>query len=314
MAIDINFISSVTERDIDLLVLEELSVNVEFQDWFVTRTIGPKSFSELLGAWHSVSDVTLGETDIQFLYLSEEGQRIALLIENKISAPPQPEQGSRYKQRGEKGIAEGYWEEFCTVAIAPARYLASTQHSESYDQEISYEELLAFFSSRRSRDPRFAYRASLILEAVEQNRRGYQPKQDEHMTNFVAAYYETYNKSLPQLSMQEPKPRPAQSDWVVFTPKDYPKDIWLCHQLFPGKVKVMFTEGASRLEELGERYSSVLSGDIKLGPAGKSAAISICVPQIRPSAGGFEVHRESVAVAVAAVQRLDAIVREIECI
>ena len=308
MAIDIRFVSSVTERDIDLLVLEELSVNQEFQDWIVTRTIGPNSFSELLGAWHSVVDSSLGETDIQFLYLSEDGQRIALLIENKISAPPQPAQSIRYRQRGEKGIAEGYWEDFCTVAIAPAKYLASSQHSETYDHELSYEEILAFFSSRRSRDQRFSYRASLVLEAIEQNRRGYQPEQDEDMTSFVAAYYETFSKLVPQL----PKPRPAQSDWIVFTPKGYPKHIWLCHQLFPGKVKVFFDSGAHLLEELGQKYSSALNAKIELGTAGKSAAITISVPIIRPAEGGFSANREKVAEAIEALKELDAIVREVE--
>jgi len=309
MAVDINFIASVAERDIDLLVLEELSVNLEFQEWFVSRTFGPQSFAEFVGAWHSVTDASLGETDLQFLYLSESGQRIAVLIENKISAPPQPEQGARYRLRGEKGISDGYWEEFCTVAIAPARYLASTQHSEKYDHEISYEEILSFFYSRRSRQPRYGYKARMILEAIEQNRRGYQPEYDEDMSSFVKAYYDTYGRSYPELVMQEPKPRPAQSDWIVFNPEGYPKGIWLCHQLFPGKVKAFFDGGASKLEELTERYLSALGSDVELGTAGKSAAISISVAKINPVGSSFEEEKGHVDEAMKALRKLDKIIR-----
>ena len=89
--LDIPFIASVAERDIDLVVLEELSVSDEFRDWFSSRVYGAPVYQAEIGAWHSVVSGALGESDVLFVFTSQLGQRIALLIENKISAPPQRE-------------------------------------------------------------------------------------------------------------------------------------------------------------------------------------------------------------------------------
>jgi hypothetical protein len=293
-------------------VMEELSVNDEFRDWFAARAYGAPIFGEAIGAWHSVSDSSLGESDVLFVFASESGQRIALLIENKISAPPQPQQGERYRLRGAKGIKDGYWEDFRTCAIAPKRYLESSQHTKSYDCEITYEEILAFFSSRRFRDKRFGYKAKIVQEAIEQNRRGYQPEYSDEMTAFVESYYEQFGRAHPEFSMQEPKPRAANHDWIVFTPKYYPKDMWLCHQLFKGHVKLFFQGGAVQLEKITERYKGKLDGKMTIGPAGKSAAISISVPKVAPFEKSFSQQVKNIKVAMEAIRTLDTLVREVE--
>jgi len=58
--------------------------------------------------------------------------------------------------------------------VAPAQYLDSAKQAESYDRQVSYEEVMSFFVSRRARDARYLYKARLIQEAIEKNRRGYQ--------------------------------------------------------------------------------------------------------------------------------------------
>ena len=116
--IDLKFIASIAERDIDLLVLEEFSVSIEFCEWFSTRIFGEPTYQSTIGVWHSVTDAKFGESDLIFLFENIEGARISILIENKIDAPPQITQGERYYFRGEKGIKEGYWEKFKTCVIA----------------------------------------------------------------------------------------------------------------------------------------------------------------------------------------------------
>lgn len=111
---DLRFIVCVTERDIDLLILEELAVNEDFCRWLVRRLPGEPNYQNTLGAWHSVCDTTLGESDIVYAFVAATGKRIAVLIENKIGAPPQPEQAERYKQRGSKGIDRGDWDDCVT--------------------------------------------------------------------------------------------------------------------------------------------------------------------------------------------------------
>ena len=153
--LELKFVASIAERDIDLWVMEELSVSIEFREWFSSRVFGEPIYQSEIGAWHSVSDAQLGESDIVFLFEAVDGPRTAILIENKIDAPPQPQQGKRYLLRGEKGLKEGYWEKFRTCVIAPSKYLTSSKHSKNYEVEISYEEMLAYFQSRCSRDDRF---------------------------------------------------------------------------------------------------------------------------------------------------------------
>lgn len=96
-----NIMEAVAERDIDLLILEELTVSREFAQWFYQENHLVPPTQGKAKAFHSVSDAELGESDIVVLY--DNGH--AILIENKIGAIAQKDQAKRYQQRGEKGLA-----------------------------------------------------------------------------------------------------------------------------------------------------------------------------------------------------------------
>jgi hypothetical protein len=194
--LNMNFIASVAERDIDLLVVEELRVNPEFATWLVARTWGPGLFEESVGAWHSVTHGSSGESDIVFVFTTKAGARNAILVENKISAVAQPEQAERYRVRGDLGRVAGDWGNFRTCVIAPGEYLGSDKHPGGYDYEVSYQELMAFFASRSARDSRFEYKSRLVQEAIEQNRRGYTKVVSAPVTAFF------------DLISNEPQPHP----------------------------------------------------------------------------------------------------------
>lgn len=92
---------AVAERDIDLLILEVLTVSREFAQWFYQENHLVPPTEGKSKAFHSVSDAELGESDIVVLY--DNGH--AILIENKIGAIAQKDQARRYQQRGEKVLA-----------------------------------------------------------------------------------------------------------------------------------------------------------------------------------------------------------------
>jgi hypothetical protein len=308
--IELKFVSSIAERDVDLLVMEELSVSTEFREWFSSRVFGEPIYQSEIGAWHSVSDAQLGESDIIFLFEAIDGPRTAILIENKIAAPPQPEQGVRYRLRGEKGLKEGYWENFRTCVIAPSKYLTSFKNSESYDIEISYEEIMAYFQSRSPRGKRFPYKARILLEGIEKNRRGYHPKYNEEMTRFVSDYFSFTSKDYAHLRMQKAKPRPAGSTWVNFYPNTLPKGIYLVHQMTAGMVKVFFNGLAESFDALAEKYSSKLPSNASIGIAGKSVAISMDVPKVDPINVPFSEQREKVVLALQNLAKLEKLVSD----
>ena len=92
--LELKFVASIAERDIDLLVMEELSVSTEFREWFSSRVFGEPIYQSEIGTWHSVSDVQLGESDLVFLFEAVDGPRTAVLIENKIDAHDNHEHGT----------------------------------------------------------------------------------------------------------------------------------------------------------------------------------------------------------------------------
>jgi len=86
------YLEAVTERDIDLLLMEEFHISDDFVAWFCGE-LGLSSVSPA-GAWHSLCDPD-GQSDLLLRVLTE-GRRIGVLIENKVAAPEQDLQGERY--------------------------------------------------------------------------------------------------------------------------------------------------------------------------------------------------------------------------
>lgn len=308
--LETRFVASIAERDIDLLLMEELSVSDEFCDWLSNKVTEGSDYHAAVGAWHSLVDASLGESDIVFIYLSRSSEQVAILIENKIDAPPQPEQAARYRQRGEKGVAEGFWDKFKTCVVAPQRYLESSKHDQVYDVEVSYEELEAYFSHCNSERARALYKAGLVREAIEQNRRGYQPEYSSAMTEFVADYYVIAERDFPQLRMQEAKQRPSGSTWITFHPPVLPQGAYICHQLSAGAVKLFFGPPSS-LESVAEAYGLHLSDDIKIEQAGKSVALIVQVQKIDPLAWTVSQQHEAVLLGLRSAEKLLGIVKNV---
>jgi hypothetical protein len=89
---------AVAERDIDLIILEELIVSQEFSRWFYLENHLVSPTEGKTKAFHSVSDAELSESNI--VVLCDNGH--AILIGNKIDTTVQADQALRYILRGEK--------------------------------------------------------------------------------------------------------------------------------------------------------------------------------------------------------------------
>ena len=299
------------ERDVDFLVLEEFSVSQEFREWFSSRVFGKAVYKSKVGVWHSARDNQYGESDLTFLFKDIDGGQTAILIENKIDAPPQPLQGQRYQLRGAQGVERGDWSRFKTCAMAPSKYLGSAKHTEIYDVEISYEEIQAYFQSRSGRDERFAYKAQIMFEAIEQNRRGYQAKVHEGLSQFVLDYFKLVSSTpaYQELGMEDAKARPARNTWIYYQPDSWPKDIRMIHQMTAGFVKVMFFGKTKWVEEIKTKYESLLPNEATIAQTGKSVFIAIQVPQLDPRDTTFNSQRAEVKQALDVIHELESIVR-----
>ena len=231
-------LEAVAERDVDLLILEEVHSSPEFFSWLIEAVLGEHPTTPtLLGAWHSVSDPGYGELDLLLLFHRHAEEKFAFLLENKVDAPAQPGQAERYRQRGQKGTVDGEWGDFKTVIFAPQAYLEGNAEAARYDARISYEAVRDWFRSTEPRSSRTAYRAGIIQQAIDQSRRGYAPKVDARVTKFFHDYWLFASREFPELEMPEPGGKPAQSTWAGFRPKGVGKGRHLWHKMDVGHGK-----------------------------------------------------------------------------
>lgn len=258
-----NIMEAVAERDIDLLILEELTVSREFAQWFYQENHLVPPTQGKAKAFHSVTDVEFGESDIVVLY--DNGH--AILIENKIGAIAQKDQAKRYQQRGEKGLAFKFWHSFSTCIIAPENYLESTADVRGYQAKVSYERIRDWFDRHDSE--RFQFKKNLMQEAIEQNRRGYTTIPDARVTSFWRDYWEFASQNHPKLRMDQPGSKPANSSFIYFYPEALPRNFQLIHKVNSGFVDLQIANMSHMVEILIELFSDI---DIEITKAGKSIA------------------------------------------
>lgn len=271
----------VRERDIDLLLLEEFHVCQQFLFWFVNRAYKDESsISKLINACHSLTDSHLGESDIAILFSNSNNEKCALLIENKIDAIPQPNQAKRYKERGLKGIKEGKWKTFKTCIVAPQSYLKKSNEALDYDIKITYEKIAEWFKSNSKEQTRRNYKAKMMEEGIEQNRRGYNAKPNEFVSELFLQYWELCSVNYPELGMKKPEKIPARSDWIYFKPLEFSKGIKIVHKMAKGYLDLQISGGAGQIKKIKRANKDNISSGMKVVPAGKSVAIRVIVPRV----------------------------------
>lgn len=241
-------IESVLERDTDLLILEEWSVNSEFAHWLLKQLSITQKFSSFDG-WHSVTDPQYGESDL-LLVAENPSMKIAVLLENKIDAIAQEEQSKRYFLRAEKLKQELGLTSTVVGIIAPENYLQNNQEAQNYPIQISYESVAEWFSAQAG--VRDLYRAAVLKSAIEKERRGYRPVKDEQVSQFWHDYWEYLQKTIPEVEMKEPDIVPAESDWPNLKFKWFPAKWKLIHKLSRGVLDLgtdLSSEAAAELEK-----------------------------------------------------------------
>lgn len=258
-------VKSIYERDIDLLLLEEFSVNDRFRKWFLDQNGLPVE-TEFLNAWRSISDFNLGETDILISYRSLSGT-VYLLLENKLDADFQEDQFSRYSKRASKYVTRGDCQEFFIILVAPQKYL---DNQNEFEFTHSYEEIKVWFN--RQHDPRSDFKARILNIAIEKLRRGYQVINDPSTFDFWLNYWQTLRATTSSLRMKKPKAVPRNSDWPVLeNPEIKAFGFQILHKLSRGYI-----DAQNRSEFVKSRLNQMdLPENLSLHQTGKSLSIRI---------------------------------------
>lgn len=132
--------TSIQERDIDLLFIQLIETSSIFRRWILQQFFEGTGSEELLSVSQSV-DTGNGESDIEIGVDTEAGDRVLLLVENKIDASLQERQAERYYERGARYVEKGICDAFAVGLIAPAGYV-SEEDKEAFGNIVTYESII----------------------------------------------------------------------------------------------------------------------------------------------------------------------------
>ncbi|WP_426664458.1 hypothetical protein [Rhodanobacter aciditrophus] len=271
---DLPVVLAVQERDIDLLILEELHATPAFAAWWAALLgLSGATFD---GAWHSVSNAD-GETDV-LLRVHVGQERIGVLIENKIAACEQHEQDVRYHRRGAQGLKDAWFDRYLTCIVAPQTYLAGLADDSRYDARVPYESIAAWFAEQPG--ARATWRCRVMHEAVTQGRRSYVKVVSEAVTAFHRDYHAYLCRTQPTLRMVPPTEKGARGHWVIVQAQGWPPGLWLNHHMSSkgGDHVDLGLKGFTQ-SDISSRVGELPSDIIPL-TSGKQAGLSIRVPTI----------------------------------
>ena len=298
--------SYVSERDIDLLIMQELT-NPGLFLLFVLNKVNIKSFNEIYSISHSVMHPTLGESDIVMI-LNADKHKHAIFIENKIDADAMENQYQRYVLRAEEGIKKGDFQEYSIFIMAPKKYLETNLEASKYPHKISYEEILEYIDKNPTHG--LLIKTKLLEMAINKQESGYIPLPDEKVTLFWQQYYSYKNQHFPHLILNEVEgPRGSRARWPWF--KTHSKSMAIAHKSDRGFVDLTLYGKAEDLSVIEERISNLLDADMTLVKTNKSSSIRLLITKI-----DFETDFESqilqVKEALDAVSRLFLLSKKID--
>jgi len=282
------------ERDVDLLLLEELHTNPAFVAWFGAQC--GLSEARFDGTWLSVSDAD-GETDVLLRVHAANG-RVGVLIEDKIAAGEQPDQGARYIIRGGRLRREGAFDRFVTCICAPSAYLDALPEDSLYQYRLAYETIAAWFATQSGERAR--WRHGLLQAAVAQGRKGYVKVVNDAVTAFHLAYWERMCRTQPNLRMTRPTDKGSRGTWIMVSVDGWPSTTHLNHKLARGSVELSFERHTH--DALLAAKSDWPEGIIPI-PIGRYGSLAIRVTAI-DVAKPFAAQAAAVDAAFTAMQRL----------
>ncbi len=296
-------IAGVSERDIDLLLLEEFQSSISFQEWFLSQTLGnDASLGQCVSAVRSVTQST-GESDLEVGFSTPDGRRTRILIENKINAGMQPSQAERYRLRGDGYILRHECSAYHTILVAPERYFGESAGTKGFDHRLTYEELRRWFETAESLGERRNYKILLLSSAIDKGTLGYQPEEDLPTTTFWREYWLLARQRAPELEMKEPGSKPSGSTFVLFRPPSLPRNVDICHKLTHGFVDLQLRGMGQRLNEVHALMGSYFLPEMRIAPAEKSAALRLAVPVLDTNAA-LETQQDAVLAGLDAAKQL----------
>ena len=247
----------------------------------------------------------LSRRQFKFVEAAKLTHRVALLIENKISAGPQPNQATRYRDRGKEGLGKS-WDDFKTILIAPAAY---SGEKALFDAFVPLEQISQWLCCDDR--ARAAFRKAKIQEAIEKKSATGVQIVDAVMTDFRAAYYEylmVFNlEHGTDFTMRQPAPTYDRDTWFNLNSVSLPPRCRIRHRARTtlkaktGAVDIIFLNtSVDRLEQLRHLLEPSMS-IFSSGRRRQNASIKVEVSEINEQ-NGYEHEKPKVHQALLAAK------------
>jgi len=282
-------VSSVSERDIDLLLLEEFVASKEFGSWFVCEACSDTAqLEKCVFARRSVTQ-SIGESDLELTFLHPDGRCLLVMVENKVTAAFQARQADRYRQRGKGYVESGQCDHFLTILTAPEAYFGPSKCCKGFDGRVSYESILRWFQSAGDLGERLSYKTALLQAAITKSSLGYQPVEDSVTTLFWKGYWQLVRHHASELRMREPGAKPSGSTFVYFEPAGLVTGATIVHKLTgtkgasTGFVDLQLPGLGKDVLALDNALQHLLEKGMSIVQVSKSAAIRLVVPSVDPN-------------------------------
>lgn len=300
--------SDVSERDMDLLFLEEFASSLEFLNIFLSK-INLEN-ADIIEVEQSKVDMEYGESDMT-LIVEKDNKKHGILIENKIDAIAMANQYGRYVERGKIGVKNGEYNDFSVFIVAPREYLAANDESKKYPHRVSYEECLEYFKSKT--DARSLFKAQHIEQAISKRKHGYQVVEHSDVTDFWDKYITYKEQNYPQLWLVSKRgPKGRYSSWPHFNVAV--DNMFIYHKAESGFVDLTIPGMGDKISQLEMTLPAVIGNlnakGITLVKTGKSAALRIVVP-VMNFTEPFERYIDVLPECFDAIQKLTNIANEI---
>lgn len=302
-----------TERDIDLLLIEELQCSPAFVKWLVQR-VSDNDF-ERSSVTHSKRRIhNRREIDIT---LSIDGPfgRSVILIENKLDTSEQPQQAESYREEAQLLVSTGAATAVHTVLVCPHDYAKKSKHfATKFDHVITYEDITQFLAGRASSSTgelqaRLLHRVALLTQATTKARRGYEAVALVDIDRFSEKYVamlKAESIALEPGSAMLSNGRPGESRTMIFAPNALPKWAFLpqtrlVHQLREANANInlygwgdYFTQiaGTMAADLKGTNYRLVPTVNKRVG--GRSGIMIVAATPLVDSLAGFDEQRDAV--------------------
>lgn len=237
---------SVQERDVDLLILEQLHLSPEFVSWIAGKT--GTAGGRLESARHSVFE-TKGETDV-LLFLGSPQGRVAVMIEDKIGAAMQPRQCERYHERGSVLCSAGEASSYTTVLCAPRSYIAQIPADQNWHVRIALEEISDWLAPDPSPAARWrraildaaVFKANRARQAYDTSDRAFDPA----LRALKQAYKQLVRERYPEFKATEQLGSDREYYLGAFS---LPSGIRFKHSFFGGNVSLILERRWADIEE-----------------------------------------------------------------